>query len=129
MSFATLAGTHLQHPKRTWNGLMERRRLLAAAGIELPADLPGCDAGADDVLDAAAVAWTAARKARGRGADAPRRAAVHGRPAGCDLVLMQGPDSCVSRVPGAPGAGMPPVHQSSTRLEHSLRDRSDRWSM
>jgi len=71
VSFATLAGAHLLHPKRTWNGLMERRRLLAEAGIELPADLPGCDAAADDVLDAAAVAWTAARKARGEARTLP----------------------------------------------------------
>jgi predicted RNase H-like nuclease len=64
-SFTAMAGAPMRHPKRTWNGLMERRALLAAAGIEIPGDLPGCDAGADDVLDAAAVAWTAARKARG----------------------------------------------------------------
>jgi predicted RNase H-like nuclease len=64
VSFAALAGRHLPHPKRTWNGLMERRRLLAGAGIELPDALP-VDAPADDVLDAAVVAWTAHRKARG----------------------------------------------------------------
>jgi predicted RNase H-like nuclease len=61
----------MTHPKRTWNGLMERRALLAAAGIEIPGDLPGCDAAADDVLDAAAVAWTAARKVRGEARTLP----------------------------------------------------------
>ena len=33
VSFAALKGSHLGYPKRTWNGQMERRRLLAQAGI------------------------------------------------------------------------------------------------
>ena len=85
VSFAALAGAPMAYAKRTWNGLMERRRLLAAAGIEIPHQLPGCDAAADDVLDAA-VAWTAARKVRrrSRSPDPPWR-----RPAGCDLGLVR----------------------------------------
>lgn len=71
VSFAALAGAPMAYAKRTWNGLMERRRLLAAAGIEIPHQLPGCDAAADDVLDAAAVAWTAARKVRGEAISLP----------------------------------------------------------
>ena len=45
-----------------------RRRLLAAQGIELTGDLglSGLQAGVDDVLDAAAVAWTARRLAGGK---------------------------------------------------------------
>jgi hypothetical protein len=41
VSFAALAGRHLQHPKRSWNGLIERLRLLSAEGIELPDVLAG----------------------------------------------------------------------------------------
>jgi predicted RNase H-like nuclease len=68
LSFAALAGgTPLPDSKSTWAGAVARRRLLAGAGIELPDDLgpPGGQAGMDDVLDAAAVAWTARRFARG----------------------------------------------------------------
>jgi predicted RNase H-like nuclease len=47
--------------------MVQRRRLLAGAGITVPDDLgpPGELAGVDDVLDAAVVAWTASRAARG----------------------------------------------------------------
>ncbi len=56
VSFTALAGRHLRHSKRSWNGQMERRRLLAGAGIELPDELDGGGAAAaDDVLDAAVV--------------------------------------------------------------------------
>ena len=66
LSFATLHGAPLRHPKRTWAGHAARVALLAGVGIALPADLgaPGA-AGADDVLDAAIVAWSAARVAAG----------------------------------------------------------------
>ncbi|WP_245359725.1 DUF429 domain-containing protein [Microlunatus capsulatus] len=68
LSFATLAGAPLAAGKKTWAGAVERRRLLAAAGIVLDADLgpdPG-RAGVDDVLDAGAAAWTALRVRDGR---------------------------------------------------------------
>jgi predicted RNase H-like nuclease len=67
LSFAELAGAPLTDSKSTWAGAVRRRRLLAAAGIEVSGDLglTGRQAGVDDVLDAAAVAWTAARFARG----------------------------------------------------------------
>ena len=71
VSFAALAGRHLLHAKRSWNGQMERRRLLAAAGIELPDALAAGEAAADDVLDAAIAAWTASRRARGEAATLP----------------------------------------------------------
>lgn len=67
VSFRALAGRPLAFAKRTWNGQMIRRSLLAAEGIELPDYL--MDAGiapADDVLNAAAMAWTARRVAAGR---------------------------------------------------------------
>lgn len=62
-SFAAMAGQPLPYPKRTWAGSELRRRLLAQAGIDLAADLGavGGEAAVDDVLDAAAAAWTAVR--------------------------------------------------------------------
>ena len=65
--FATLAGQPIEHPKRSWAGAEERRRLLASAGIKLPAEIgvAGERAGVDDVLDAAAASWTARRYAEG----------------------------------------------------------------
>lgn len=64
VSFRALKGAYLEEAKTTWSGFMERRALLAAAGIEIPDALP---AGLPlvDVLDAAVAAWTAARHARG----------------------------------------------------------------
>jgi predicted RNase H-like nuclease len=81
VSFAALAGRHLLHSKKSWNGQMERRRLLAAAGIELPDELGIGQAAADDVLDAAVAAWSAARKARGEAAMLPSEPPIQaGRP-------------------------------------------------
>jgi predicted RNase H-like nuclease len=71
VSFTALAGRHLRYSKRSWNGQMERRNLLAAAGIVLPDDLAAGQAAADDVLDAAIAAWSAARKVNGAGATLP----------------------------------------------------------
>jgi predicted RNase H-like nuclease len=68
LSFAALAGGEpMESAKSTWAGAVRRRQLLAAAGLVLPDDLgpAGQRAGTDDVLDAAAVAWTARRYARG----------------------------------------------------------------
>jgi predicted RNase H-like nuclease len=67
LSFAELAGAPLTDSKSTWAGAVCRRQLLGAAGIEVSGDLglSGRKVGVDDVLDAAAVAWTAARVARG----------------------------------------------------------------
>lgn len=65
-SFRELAGEHLPWSKKSWNGLLLRRRLLAAAGIALPDELPDiAGAPADDVVDAAVVAWSARRIAAG----------------------------------------------------------------
>jgi predicted RNase H-like nuclease len=73
LSFAELnGGTPVAAGKKTWNGQMARRTLLGAAGIRLPGDL--AEAGTvppDDVLDAAAVAWSAGRIARGEASSLP----------------------------------------------------------
>jgi predicted RNase H-like nuclease len=63
--FAELAGAPLSASKKTWAGMVRRRQLLAAGGIVVPDELgpAGAAAGVDDVLDAAAVAWTARRLA------------------------------------------------------------------
>jgi predicted RNase H-like nuclease len=65
VSFAVLAGEPLAFAKRTWNGHRERLELLGRAGIEIPDHLDAGLVAADDVLDAAVAAWTAARIARG----------------------------------------------------------------
>lgn len=65
-------GRPCDHPKSTWSGQQERRAALAAAGIDLD-DLGevGALAAADDVLDAAAVAWSARRLVTGHGRSWP----------------------------------------------------------
>jgi predicted RNase H-like nuclease len=64
--FATMAGRPLTSRKSTWAGAEERRDLLSSVGIELRGSLGDTgSAGVDDVLDAAAVAWTARRHAVG----------------------------------------------------------------
>ena len=78
--FATMAGRPLTHPKSTWAGSEERRQLLAIAGMNVPADIgpAGEFAAVDDVLDAAAVAWTAGRYAEGRAVAYPEPPEVFG---------------------------------------------------
>jgi predicted RNase H-like nuclease len=73
LSFREMAGTPLADAKKTWAGLEHRRALLAGQGIHLPADLgeAGRKAAPDDILDAAAVAWTAARVAAGTATPLP----------------------------------------------------------
>jgi predicted RNase H-like nuclease len=71
VSFAALAGRHLPYSKRSWNGQLERRRLLAEWGLELPDRLAAGEAPADDVLDAAVAAWSATRKALGEARTLP----------------------------------------------------------
>ena len=62
VSFAELAAAALPYSKRTSEGLAERRRLLAHAGIDVP-EAPGVPEA--DLLDAAVAAWTARRYRRG----------------------------------------------------------------
>ncbi|MFJ8197347.1 DUF429 domain-containing protein [Streptomyces sp. NPDC096152] len=67
VSFYALAdGVPLPYAKKTWRGQNLRRSLLAAAGLVLPDELGEADRIAvDDVLDAAAAAWSANRIALG----------------------------------------------------------------
>lgn len=67
LSFTVMADRPPRHGKKTWTGLQERLALLAGHGLVFDAGLRGVTgrAGADDVLDAAAVAWTARRRAAG----------------------------------------------------------------
>jgi predicted RNase H-like nuclease len=66
VSFAALAGHPLAHSKKTWNGQHERLGLLERAGVAIPERIDAGLVAADDVLDAAIVAWTARRVAQGR---------------------------------------------------------------
>jgi predicted RNase H-like nuclease len=64
LAFTAMAGAPLPDSKHTAAGLAVRRALLAAVGIALPTRVPG--AAEDDLLDAAAVAWSARRIAAGQ---------------------------------------------------------------
>lgn len=66
LSFAVMHGAALAAPKKTWTGMRHRMALLDSVSLRVPADLGdlGTRAGTDDVLDAAAVAWTAMRVLR-----------------------------------------------------------------
>ncbi len=82
VSFAAMHGAPLAAPKKSWAGMAERRRLLAAQAITVPDRLGAAGrAAVDDVLDAAAVAWTARRIARAEHGWLPehRRDPVPGR--------------------------------------------------
>lgn len=78
VSFARLAGEPVAESKRSWTGAARRRALLASAGIKIPDDLgdAGRLAAADDVLDAAVAAWSAARIAAGQATSLPVRPEV-----------------------------------------------------
>ena len=64
--FTEMNGEPLTHSKKSWHGQATRLRLLANAGITIPDDLG--DEGKippDDIIDAAAAAWSAVRIANG----------------------------------------------------------------
>jgi predicted RNase H-like nuclease len=72
VSFRTMAGAPLTYAKKTWSGQAKRRELLLKNGIKLPDQLgPAGQAPPDDVLDAAAVAWSAHRMATGAAGSHP----------------------------------------------------------
>jgi predicted RNase H-like nuclease len=72
VSFCELAGECLAWSKKSWNGLLLRRRLLAEAGVVLPEVIPEvAGAVADDIVDAAVVAWSARRIATGTARSIP----------------------------------------------------------
>ena len=73
VSFAALSDGRTLPSKKTWDGLMQRRALLSAAGLAIP-DVVGEASrrgAADDIVDAVACAWTAARIARGEASPLP----------------------------------------------------------
>lgn len=65
LSFAVMAGAPLIAAKKTDEGRSARLAALASAGIASPSVLKGDGYAADDVLDACAAAWTAARRTTG----------------------------------------------------------------
>ena len=74
--FREMKNRPLAYTKKSWNGQMERRRLLQRHGIRVPNYLR--QAGGvppDDLLDAAAAAWTAWRVANGEAKVLPDSAA------------------------------------------------------
>ena len=83
LAFATVAGAPLPR-KRSWPGLMLRRRLLEDLGVALPDRFPGdTDAAPDDVVDAAVCAWVADGIASGaplRRVPEDTAQVAHGRP-------------------------------------------------
>lgn len=74
-SFRELAGTPLVASKKTYDGSMLRLQLLEDAGIVLPKELAIGRVAIDDVLDAAAAAWTTNRYAEGRARSLPETSA------------------------------------------------------
>jgi predicted RNase H-like nuclease len=69
LAFGALAGMPLAASKHTRAGRDLRRELLARAGIEIPGGHPAALLG--DILDAAAVAWSARRIATGQAVTIP----------------------------------------------------------
>jgi len=67
VSFAVLLGAPARASKKTWAGMVERRKALEAAGISLDEIVGSATvhAAVDDMLDAAVAAWTAGRIAAG----------------------------------------------------------------
>jgi predicted RNase H-like nuclease len=71
-SFAEMNGAPLMSRKRTRDGHRERLALLEREGVRIDdAVLGRCAAPSDDVVDAAAVAWSAQRIASGRACSFP----------------------------------------------------------
>jgi predicted RNase H-like nuclease len=83
LAFGAMAGAPLAASKHTGPGRDERRRLLARAGIEIPAGTPATLIG--DVLDSAAVAWSARRIAAGHAVTVP--AAPQHDPEGREIAI------------------------------------------
>jgi predicted RNase H-like nuclease len=75
VTFQVMAGgTHLAASKKNWTGIAERSELLRLHGIEVPPSATILDrVPADDVLDAAAAAWSAHRIATASADSVPAR--------------------------------------------------------
>lgn len=80
VSFAMMGDGPLEAGKRTWQGVHERMTRLGGVGIHIPGDIgAAAKAGADDVLDAAAAAWSAHRIAVGRARSLPNPSQINER--------------------------------------------------
>jgi predicted RNase H-like nuclease len=67
VSFTEMNGEPPAHSKKSWHGQRARLRLLANAGITIPDDLGAVGRiPSDDIIDAAAAAWSAMRIAQGQ---------------------------------------------------------------
>lgn len=73
LSFTMIGGgIPPESKKKTWRGQWDRVSRLESAGIVIPADIgAAAEAAPDDVLDAAAAAWSARRIADGCGVSVP----------------------------------------------------------
>jgi predicted RNase H-like nuclease len=84
LSFSLLMGRPADAPKKTWAGMVQRRQALLGAGINVDAvgGPAGRRASVDDMLDAAAAAWTARRLLTGsaRSFPDPPGSGSNGRP-------------------------------------------------
>ena len=75
-----MKGSALEDSKHSWNGQIERRRLISKAGIDLPDHLQDAKkVPPDDILDSAAAAWIAWRVALGKAKVLPESAEGCGR--------------------------------------------------
>lgn len=72
LSFATMGNGPAARSKKTWDGQRDRLERLRSVGVELPDQLGAAGAvPTDDVLDAAAAAWSAHRIGCGTAASVP----------------------------------------------------------
>jgi predicted RNase H-like nuclease len=71
LSFARIAGAPVLAGKKTADGVAARRAALTSVGLVPPPWYAGQGFGEDDLIDACAAAWTAARHARGEAESLP----------------------------------------------------------
>lgn len=73
VSFTVMRGAPATASKKTWHGMTERLAALRSEGIDLDDVDPrvGALVGADDLIDAAAAAWSARRLATGQARSLP----------------------------------------------------------
>ena len=73
VSFTAMIGRPARAPKKSWQGMVERRDALIEQGIALDGIDPevGAVVGVDDMIDAAAAAWRAARLLAGAASSFP----------------------------------------------------------